>query len=122
MDVIGVILALFLPFLLFSFSLYFFQSPSEVYSWKRSSSLEKPSVTNRGIYGGKRTNATPRHKNCVTLTHTNQVVRILPAGEVPLKDIFPKGEQHFSLPEWLKVARFCREMLSLSLLFFPCKC
>ncbi|XP_027245876.1 von Willebrand factor A domain-containing protein 8 isoform X2 [Cricetulus griseus] len=66
-------------------------SPSEVYSWKRPSSLEKPNVTNTGIYGGKRTNATPRHKNCVTLTHTNQVVRILPAGEVPLKDIFPKG-------------------------------
>ncbi|XP_041521188.1 von Willebrand factor A domain-containing protein 8 isoform X2 [Microtus oregoni] len=66
-------------------------SPSEVYSWKRASSLEKRNVTNTGIYGGKRTNVTPRHRNCVTLTHTNQVVRILPAGEVPLKDIFPKG-------------------------------
>ncbi|XP_057642158.1 von Willebrand factor A domain-containing protein 8 isoform X2 [Chionomys nivalis] len=65
-------------------------SPSEVYSWKRSSSLEKRNVTNTGIYGGKRTNITPRHRNCVTLAHTNQVVRILPAGEVPLKDIFPK--------------------------------
>ncbi|XP_005370937.1 von Willebrand factor A domain-containing protein 8 [Microtus ochrogaster] len=66
-------------------------SPSEVYSWKRASSLEKRNVTNTAIYGGKRTNVTPRHRNCVTLTHTNQVVRILPAGEVPLKDIFPKG-------------------------------
>lgn len=65
-------------------------SPSEVYSWKRSSSLGKPSVTNITMYTGKRTSVTPRHNNCVTLTHTNQVVRILPPGEVPLKDIYPK--------------------------------
>ncbi|GAB1299119.1 von Willebrand factor A domain-containing protein 8 [Apodemus speciosus] len=65
-------------------------SPSEVYSWKRSSSLGKPTVTDMTVYPGKRTSVTPRHSNCVTLTHTNQVVRILPAGEVPLKDIYPK--------------------------------
>lgn len=65
-------------------------SPSEVYSWKRSSSLRQPSVTSMTMYTGKRTNATPRHNNCVTLTHTNQVVRILPPGEVPLKDLYPK--------------------------------
>ncbi|XP_003412650.2 von Willebrand factor A domain-containing protein 8 isoform X2 [Loxodonta africana] len=65
-------------------------SPNEVYSWKRQSSLSKPSVTDTGFYRGKRKSVTPKQTNCVTLLDTNQIVRILPPGEVPLKDIYPK--------------------------------
>uniref|UniRef100_A0A8C0ZUF8 VWFA domain-containing protein n=1 Tax=Castor canadensis TaxID=51338 RepID=A0A8C0ZUF8_CASCN len=65
-------------------------SPSEVYSWKRPSSLNKPNVTDVAFYGMKKKTGTPRQSNCVTLIDTNQVVRILPPGEVPLKDIYPK--------------------------------
>ncbi|XP_004759341.1 von Willebrand factor A domain-containing protein 8 isoform X1 [Mustela putorius furo] len=65
-------------------------SPSEVYSWKRPSSLHKPNVTDRTFYGGKKKSETPKQSNCVTLLDTNQIVRILPPGEVPLKDIYPK--------------------------------
>ncbi|KFO27883.1 Putative protein KIAA0564, partial [Fukomys damarensis] len=65
-------------------------SPSEVYSWKRPTSLHNPGVTSTSLYGGKKKDGTPRQSNCVTLVDTNQVVRILPPGEVPLKDIYPK--------------------------------
>ncbi|XP_053521402.1 von Willebrand factor A domain-containing protein 8 isoform X1 [Artibeus jamaicensis] len=64
-------------------------SPSEVYSWKRPSSLHKSKVTDTVFYGGKKSGA-PKQSNCVTLVDTNQIVRILPPGEVPLKDIYPK--------------------------------
>uniref|UniRef100_A0A8D0WGW0 von Willebrand factor A domain-containing protein 8 n=1 Tax=Sus scrofa TaxID=9823 RepID=A0A8D0WGW0_PIG len=65
-------------------------SPSEVYSWKRPSSLHNSRVTDSTFYGGKRKSGTPKQSNCVTLLDTNQIVRILPPGEVPLKDIYPK--------------------------------
>uniref|UniRef100_G3R371 von Willebrand factor A domain-containing protein 8 n=1 Tax=Gorilla gorilla gorilla TaxID=9595 RepID=G3R371_GORGO len=65
-------------------------SPSEVYSWKRPSSLHKRSGTDTSFYRGKKKSGTPKQSNCVTLLDTNQVVRILPPGEVPLKDIYPK--------------------------------
>ncbi|KAK2492467.1 hypothetical protein MC885_014036 [Smutsia gigantea] len=64
-------------------------SPSEVYSWKRPSSLHESRVTDTAFYGRK-TSGTPKQSNCVTLLDTNQIVRILPPGEVPLKDIYPK--------------------------------
>ncbi|KAM5289381.1 von Willebrand factor A domain-containing protein 8 [Ctenodactylus gundi] len=65
-------------------------SPSEVYSWKRPTSLHKASVTDATLYGGKKRAGTPRQNNCVTLLDTNQVIRILTPGDVPLKDIYPK--------------------------------
>ncbi|KAB0341502.1 hypothetical protein FD754_018428, partial [Muntiacus muntjak] len=65
-------------------------SPSEVYSWKRPSSLSKSRVTDTTFYGGKKKGGTAKQSNCVTLLDTNQIVRILPPGEVPLKDIYPK--------------------------------
>uniref|UniRef100_A0A452ENS0 von Willebrand factor A domain-containing protein 8 n=1 Tax=Capra hircus TaxID=9925 RepID=A0A452ENS0_CAPHI len=65
-------------------------SPSEVYSWKRPSSLSKSRVTDSTFYGGKKKSGTAKQSNCVTLLDTNQIVRILPPGEVPLKDIYPK--------------------------------
>ncbi|XP_060050736.1 von Willebrand factor A domain-containing protein 8 isoform X2 [Erinaceus europaeus] len=64
-------------------------SPNEVYSWKRPSSLQKPRGTDIAFYGGKK-RGTPKHSNCVTLLETNQVVRILPPGDVPLRDIYAK--------------------------------
>ncbi|XP_064349192.1 von Willebrand factor A domain-containing protein 8 isoform X3 [Camelus dromedarius] len=65
-------------------------SPSEVYSWQRPSSLHKSRVTDTTFYGGRKKSGTPKQSNCVTLLDTNQIVRILPPGEVPLKDIYPK--------------------------------
>ncbi|XP_012578723.1 PREDICTED: von Willebrand factor A domain-containing protein 8 isoform X2 [Condylura cristata] len=65
-------------------------SPSEVYSWKRTSSLHKAGITDTVFYGGKKKSGTAKQNNCVTLLDTNQIVRILPPGEVPLKDIYPK--------------------------------
>ncbi|XP_006837671.1 PREDICTED: von Willebrand factor A domain-containing protein 8-like [Chrysochloris asiatica] len=66
-------------------------SPSEVYSWKRQSSLSKRSVADPpGFYGGRKKSGTPKQRNCVALLDANQIVRILPTGEVPLKDIYPK--------------------------------
>ncbi|KAF4025563.1 hypothetical protein G4228_017818 [Cervus hanglu yarkandensis] len=65
-------------------------SPTEVYSWKRPSSLSKSRVTDTTFYGGKKKSGTAKQNNCVTLLDTNQIVRILPPGEVPLKDIYPK--------------------------------
>ncbi|KAG8520281.1 von Willebrand factor A domain-containing protein 8 [Galemys pyrenaicus] len=65
-------------------------SPSEVYSWKRPSSLHKAGITDTVFYGGRKKSGTAKQSNCVTLLDTNQIVRILPPGEVPLKDIYPK--------------------------------
>ncbi|EPY87255.1 hypothetical protein CB1_000258022 [Camelus ferus] len=67
-------------------------SPSEVYSWQRPSSLHKSRVTDTTFYGGRKKSGTPKQSNCVTLLDTNQIVRILPPGEVPLKDIYPKDK------------------------------
>ncbi|XP_075419136.1 von Willebrand factor A domain-containing protein 8 [Tenrec ecaudatus] len=65
-------------------------SPNEVYSWKRQSSLSKPSVVETGFYGGRKKTDPPKQTNCVTLVGANQIVRLLPPGEVPLKEIYPK--------------------------------
>ncbi|XP_066093875.1 von Willebrand factor A domain-containing protein 8 isoform X2 [Saccopteryx bilineata] len=65
-------------------------SPNEVYSWKRPSSLHKSRVPDTAFYGGRKKSGTPKQSNCVTLIDTNQIIRILPPGEVPLKDIYPK--------------------------------
>ncbi|XP_058132611.1 von Willebrand factor A domain-containing protein 8 [Dasypus novemcinctus] len=65
-------------------------SPSEVYSWKRQSSLNKPSGTDLAFYGRKKKSGAPKQRNCVTLLDTTQIVRVLPPGEVPLKDIYPR--------------------------------
>ncbi|XP_068924755.1 von Willebrand factor A domain-containing protein 8 isoform X2 [Petaurus breviceps papuanus] len=65
-------------------------SPSEVYSWKRQSSLGRQSGFTSNLNKGQNKSGRPKQTNCVILLDTNQVVRILPPGDVPLKEIFPK--------------------------------
>ncbi|XP_074047842.1 von Willebrand factor A domain-containing protein 8 [Macrotis lagotis] len=65
-------------------------SPSEVYSWKRQSPLGTKTVSISDLSKGKSKSGRPKQNNCVILLETNQVIRILPPGAVPLKEIFPK--------------------------------
>ncbi|XP_036613372.1 von Willebrand factor A domain-containing protein 8 [Trichosurus vulpecula] len=65
-------------------------SPSEVYSWKRQSSLGTKTGFTSNSKKGQSKSGRPKQTNCVILLDTNQVVRILPPGNVPLKEIFPK--------------------------------
>ncbi|XP_072473221.1 von Willebrand factor A domain-containing protein 8 isoform X2 [Notamacropus eugenii] len=65
-------------------------SPSEVYSWKRQSSLGTQTGFTSNLNKGQSKSGKPEQTNCVILLDTNQVVRILPPGDVPLKEIFPK--------------------------------
>ncbi|XP_075447188.1 von Willebrand factor A domain-containing protein 8 isoform X2 [Ascaphus truei] len=75
-------------------------SPSEVYSWKRASSLGSPGTlaTDQFPPSGSSQFGNVKQRNCVILLTANQIVRVVSATNVPLKDIYPKDvtPPHFS--------------------------
>ncbi|XP_077946619.1 von Willebrand factor A domain-containing protein 8 isoform X1 [Gasterosteus aculeatus] len=68
-------------------------SPNEVYSFKRPVDLSLVKGADSGAHallrGGLRSSPA-RRDNCVGLLSANQVVRALPPGKVPLREIYPK--------------------------------
>lgn len=69
------------------------QSPSEVYSWKRRSSLGSHGTLSgdQFLQSGRSKFGSMRKGGCASLLAANQMVRCVPAVDVPFKDIYPKG-------------------------------
>ncbi|XP_062313090.1 von Willebrand factor A domain-containing protein 8 [Osmerus eperlanus] len=69
-------------------------SPNEVYSFNRDVDLSEMKSPDGGgsqmFFRGGLRSSSARRTNCVSLLSANQVVRALPPGQVPMKDIFPK--------------------------------
>ncbi|KAM8976160.1 von Willebrand factor A domain-containing protein 8 [Pelodytes ibericus] len=67
-------------------------SPSEVYSWKRGSSLSNHGALSPGqlFQPGQSKFGSMKQNNCVTLLSANQVIRVISSTNVPLKDIYAK--------------------------------
>nr|XP_055071414.1 von Willebrand factor A domain-containing protein 8 [Misgurnus anguillicaudatus] len=63
-------------------------SPNEVYTFKRPSPITEGRGSDMFFGSSKRTGPAKR-VNCVCLLDANQVVRALPASQIPLADIYP---------------------------------
>lgn len=46
------------------------------------------------FFGSSRRTGPAKRVNCISLVGANQVVRALPPTQVPLTDIYPKGERN----------------------------
>ncbi|XP_067848605.1 von Willebrand factor A domain-containing protein 8 [Heptranchias perlo] len=67
-------------------------SPNEVYTWQRRAPLSSSDAGSPGdtFFNRSSQSGNVKQANCVTLTGTNQVIRAVAAGEVPLSEIYPK--------------------------------
>ncbi|XP_077339308.1 von Willebrand factor A domain-containing protein 8 [Lithobates pipiens] len=67
-------------------------SPSEVYSWKRRSSLGSHGTLSgdQFLQSGRSQFGNKKKGGCASLLAANQMVRCVPAVDVPFKDIYPK--------------------------------
>ncbi|XP_063282038.1 von Willebrand factor A domain-containing protein 8 [Pelobates fuscus] len=67
-------------------------SPSELYSWKRSSALDnqRALAPDQFFQPGRSKFGSTKKNNCVTLLLANQVVRVISPANVPVKDIYSK--------------------------------
>ncbi|XP_053563944.1 von Willebrand factor A domain-containing protein 8 [Bombina bombina] len=67
-------------------------SPSELYSWRRGSSLGSRTTlpTDQFLNPGRSKFGNVKQNNCVNLISANQIVRVVSPTDVPLKEIYPK--------------------------------
>ncbi|MGH0153922.1 UNVERIFIED_CONTAM: hypothetical protein FKN15_027232 [Acipenser sinensis] len=77
-------------------------SPNEVYSWKRMSPLAKSSSAKTIFTEGRQSGAV-KQTNCVSLLGANQLIRAVPAGDVPLKELYPKETKPIQTAGYLEV-------------------
>eukprot|EP00079_Xenopus_tropicalis_P021730 XP_012813198.1 PREDICTED: von Willebrand factor A domain-containing protein 8 [Xenopus tropicalis] len=80
-------------------------SPSEVYSWKRGSRLDRHGAlpTDQFFQPGRSKFGNYKQSNCVNLIAANQVVRIVAPSDVPLKEIYPKDVTPLRASGYLEV-------------------
>lgn len=64
-------------------------SPNEVYTFKRDIELTEGRAPDM-FFGGSQRSGSPKRVNCATLLMANQLVRALPASQVPVVEIYPK--------------------------------
>ncbi|XP_041128021.1 von Willebrand factor A domain-containing protein 8-like isoform X1 [Polyodon spathula] len=77
-------------------------SPNEVYSWKRKSPVAGSSSA-RTIFTEGRQSGAVKQTNCVSLVGASQLIRAIPAGDVPLKELYPKETKPIQTAGFLEV-------------------
>ncbi|XP_078415732.1 von Willebrand factor A domain-containing protein 8 isoform X1 [Cetorhinus maximus] len=80
-------------------------SPNEVYMWKRRAPLDSNGAgsTRDKFFSGSYQSENVKQTNCITLTGANQVIRAVPAGEVPRSEIYPKDTKPPNTAGFLEV-------------------